>query len=319
MKCITLPFKYPGSRNPPRGEVWRLRNRLIGFLSWITDTLTLVKPGIVLLVGVTTFSGSVLAAPHLPFSTLLVPTLITLLAAAGAAVWNQILDRDLDLLMERTRHRPLPSRRYPLASALLLALTLTLSSLALSLWKGGARVALLTLTAIAFYAGIYTYLLKRRTPLCTEIGGVSGSLPPLIGWFYFREDLTPLALFLPFLLFFWQPPHFWILGILAQKEYLQARIPVFPVTHGVTFTQWRTLGYTLIFLLLSIFPLLIGETGWLYGSITLILGFFHLLLALNFTFFTLTPSRTLRFFLFSLFHLFAISLALAGEKLLYST
>jgi protoheme IX farnesyltransferase len=218
--------------------------------------------------------------------------------------------------MDRTRTRPLPSGRFPLVGARILAGIFILFSLLFALKTGGVLPAFLTLLAILSYAWLYTMVLKRRTPYCTELGGISGSLPPLIGWLYFQPQITPIALFLPMLLFFWQPPHFWILGVVASKEYRKAKIPIFPVTHGLEFTRLRTLGYTLLFLWISLLPLLWGKASWLYGVTSLSLGTIHLFLALRFTFQFPTPALALRFFLFSLFHLFTLSAAISAERLL---
>jgi protoheme IX farnesyltransferase len=287
---------------------------LVSWLRYFSDFLILTKPGIILLVGVTTLSGSILASPYPLFPSVLIPTLVTLLAAAGSAIWNHVLDRDLDSLMERTRVRPLPSGRFPVLWAKLLGGIFVLLSLVIALKTGGVLPAFLVFLAVLSYALLYTAVLKRRTPYCTELGGISGSLPPLIGWVYFHDHLTPMAFFLPLLLFFWQPPHFWILGILASKEYQKAKIPIFPVTHGLPFTKLRTLGYTLLFLWISILPLIWGKAGRIYGFFAVILGVIHLLLVLRFTFESIEPRRTLRFFFFSLFHLFFLCAVISAEK-----
>lgn len=304
-----LKNEHPGLEVVPKERVPALQS----FITLLRDAWILTKPGIILLVGVTTFTGAILARPEASLFELLLPTLITLLAAQGAAVWNQFYDRDLDLLMERTRLRPLPAGRFPAPFAAILALSLMAFSLFLSFRVGGILPFLTTLAAILSYAWLYTMVLKRRTPLCTEIGGLSGSLPPLIGWFFMRSDLTPLALFLPVLLFFWQPPHFWILGTRAVEQYRQAGIPIYPVTHGLTFTRWRILGYSLLFVLVSLFPFLWGMAGSWYGATALGLGVIHTFLAISFLRGSPSSPGTLGFFLFSLFHLFALCASLTIE------
>ena len=238
--------------------------------------LALTKPRVVALMALTAIVGMGLARPEPPPWTLvLVATAgIALMAASGAAL-NHLVDRRIDAVMARTRHRPLPrGELHPPAVAIFAAL-LAAAGAAL-LWFGTNRLCLaLTAASLVGYAGIYSLGLKPYTEQNIVIGGAAGATPPLLGWVAVTGSVEPGALLLFLIVLVWTPPHFWALAIHRVDDYRRAGIPMLPVTRGVRYTSDRVLGYAVALLLLTLLPAAIGLAGppYLLGATLLGLGF----------------------------------------------
>lgn len=233
---------------------------------------TLTKPGVVALIAFTAVIGILLAVPGLPP---LVPALAGLvgiwLAASSAAAINHLIDQRIDVVMARTAHRPLPSGqlrpRQVLAFACVLA---ALSMTVLVLWTN-VLTAVLTFASLIGYAIVYTAWLKRATPQNIVIGGLAGAAPPLLGWVAVTGEVHPHALLLLLIVFVWTPPHFWALAIFRRDDYARALIPMLPVTHGVVYTRWHVLFYTLLLTVATMLPWLTGMSGPFYLGGALVL------------------------------------------------
>ena len=119
--------------------------------------------------------------------------------------------------------------------------------------------------------------LKRATPQNIVIGGLAGASPPLLGWTAVTGDLHPHSLLLVLIIFAWTPPHFWALAVHRSDEYVKAKIPMLPVTHGKRYTIINIFLYTIILCLVSFLPFVTGMLGWLYlfGAATLGVGFVY--------------------------------------------
>jgi protoheme IX farnesyltransferase len=137
--------------------------------------------------------------------------------------------------------------------------------------------AWLTLASLIGYAFIYTLLLKRATPQNIVIGGLAGAAPPLLGWTSVTGSIDPEALLLVLIIFAWTPPHFWALAIHRKDEYAKVNVPMLPVTHGDKFTRLHILLYTIILVLITIMPYLIGMSGLVYlaGAMVLNIGYLY--------------------------------------------
>jgi protoheme IX farnesyltransferase len=195
------------------------------------------------------------------------------LAAASAQTLNCIYDRDIDYDMERTRHRPIPSGRVQPRDALLFAIALGSLSFTLLAVFANLLSALLAMSGIVFYMGIYTHLLKRHTAQNIVIGGAAGAIPALVGWAAVTGELSWTAWLLFAIVFLWTPPHFWALALMIRDDYAKVGIPMMPVVAGEESTTRQIWYYTLIVVpatLLLIYPL--GESGVVYGAIALLLG-----------------------------------------------
>jgi len=236
----------------------------------------LCKPKVVYLIVFTAVVGMFLAVPTWPpLNALIAGTLGIGLAAASAAAINHLLDQRIDAVMARTRHRPLPSGLLGERQVLCFALILCAVSMILLVVWVNPLTAMLTFFSLIGYAIIYTVWLKRATPQNIVIGGAAGAAPPVLGWVAVTGSIDPNALILFLIIYAWTPPHFWALAIHRRHDYAAADIPMLPVTHGVQFTRWHILFYTILLIIVTILPFLTGMSGLLYlsGVTVLNIGF----------------------------------------------
>jgi protoheme IX farnesyltransferase len=192
--------------------------------------VSLTKPRIIELLLVTTVPTMFLASNGWPNWYLVLATLIGgALAAGGANALNNVVDRDIDALMDRTAHRPLVTGEVSVRGALALGITLSLFSVIWLVSQVNTLSALFAASAIVFYVCVYTLLLKRRTSSNIVWGGAAGCFPVLIGWAAVTNSisLAPIVLFL--IVFWWTPPHYWPLSMQYRKDYENAGIPMLPV------------------------------------------------------------------------------------------
>jgi len=241
----------------------------------------LTKPRVVALIVFTAIIGMFLATdvPDYPFphwQALIFGSLGIWFAAASAAVVNQILDQRIDAEMNRTMHRPLVTEQLDDGAALSFAITLGVISMLVLFIFVNPLTAVLTFFSLIGYAIIYTAYLKRATPQNIVIGGAAGAAPPLLGWVAVTGELHAYALILFLIIFVWTPPHFWALAIHRREEYAKVNIPMLPVTHGVEFTNWHIIFYTILLVIITILPYLIGMSGIVYLVGAVILGCYYL-------------------------------------------
>lgn len=268
--------------------------------------MELCKPRIVAMLVFTAIIGMFMASPALvSLSILFWGSAGIWLAAASAAVINHIVDEKVDAAMARTRRRPLPSGTVRKDYALGLAFVLSALSMIILTAFVNTLTAVLTLFSLIGYGFIYSMYLKRATPQNIVIGGVAGAAPPLLGWTAVTGSVDPGALLLFLIVFAWTPPHFWALAVYRREEYAAAGIPMLPVTHGVRFTCRYIVLYTIVLILISLLPYVIGMNGSLYliGALLLGAGFLYHAVGL-----LRDPSdgRAMRTFAFSIFYLMAL-------------
>ncbi len=236
----------------------------------------LCKPRVVYLIVFTAVVGMFLAVPGWPpLNALIAGTLGIGLAASSAAAINHLLDQRIDAVMARTRDRPLPSGQLGTKQVLSFALILCVISMTMLVIWVNSLTAVLTFLSLIGYAIIYTVWLKRATPQNIVIGGAAGAAPPVLGWTAVTGTVDPNALILFLIIYVWTPPHFWALAIHRRHDYAAADIPMLPVTHGVRFTRWQILFYTILLVIVSTLPFLTGMSGLLYmaGVTVLNIGF----------------------------------------------
>ena len=183
------------------------------------------------------------------------------LAAGSANAINCYLDRDIDLLMTRTRRRPLPAHQVDPERAVVFGLALGVLSFVVMVWFVNLTAAFLTLLAIGFYVVVYTMLLKRSTPQNIVIGGAAGALPPVIGWAAVTGNVGLPALLLFLLVFYWTPPHFWALSLRIRKDYAAAGVPMLPVVKGIPETTRQIGLYTILMVAISLVLFAVGADG----------------------------------------------------------
>ncbi|MDH3768942.1 MAG: heme o synthase, partial [Gammaproteobacteria bacterium] len=245
----------------------------------------LCKPRVVSMIVFTAMVGMLLSTPGLvPLDTFLFASLGIGLAAASAAAINHVLDRRIDERMSRTRRRPLPQGILNEKQALSFAMMLGLIAMLVLVYFVNPLTALLTFCSLIGYAVIYTAFLKHATPQNIVIGGAAGAAPPVLGWTAISGQIDPHALLLFVIIFTWTPPHFWALAISRRKEYMNAGVPMLPVTHGEAFTRLHILLYTLLLVIASVLPYLTGMSGAVYlaGVLVLDAGFLYYAVALKF-------------------------------------
>jgi protoheme IX farnesyltransferase len=275
------------------------------------DYYTLTKPGVVQLLVFTAVVGMFLATPGMvPWDALIAGSLGIGLAAAAAAVVNQILDRRIDAQMARTRNRPLPQGRVGERDALAFAMSLALGGLLVLVLFVNALTAALTFLSLIGYAVVYTVYLKRATPQNIVIGGAAGAAPPVLGWAAVTNSVDPHALLLFLIIFTWTPPHFWALAIARRLDYERADIPMLPVTHGEELTKSFVVYYTILLILVTVLPYITGMTGPLYllGALLLGGGFLYYALKLKFWPSEDSPMATFRYSIAYIMALFSFLL-----------
>lgn len=254
-----------------------------GLSSRLQDYFQLTKPRLSSLVLVTTAGGYWLAPNEggikSPLHALAL-LLFTWMAVGAANTFNCWFERDTDAIMRRTRVRPLPSGKVEPNAALAFGIVLTCISLPALAWLFNPLTAGLGALAIFSYAAVYTPL-KRITPHAVIVGSLPGSIPPLMGWTAVtgRADIGGLVLFA--ILFIWQIPHFFAIGLYLQDDYRRAGMKVMPVVYGDLATRRWTVAWSVPLLPVSLLLQPLGLAGWLYSVAAIILG-------LGFLAFTLT-------------------------------
>jgi len=236
------------------------------------DYYELTKPRVVMLIVFTAIVGMFLSVPGWPDAQALVfGTLGIGLASSSAAVFNHVLDHRTDILMMRTRGRPLPQGKLTEKAALSFASILCVIAMIILWFLVNPLTAVLTFASLIGYAVVYTVFLKRATPQNIVIGGAAGAAPPVLGWTAVTGEVTSSALLLFLIIFVWTPPHFWALAIARKEEYEKVGIPMLPVTHGEEYTRLNILLYTILLALITIVPYLTGMSGLIYLSAALVL------------------------------------------------
>lgn len=241
------------------------------------DYLELCKPRVVLLMLLTAIVGMFLASHTWVSWPLIFATVVGIGCSAGsAAAINHLVDKKIDKVMARTSMRPVAHGRISALHAGYFSLILGVIGLGILVFFVNVLTAVLTFVSLIGYAGLYTGYLKRATPQNIVIGGLAGAAPPLLGWTAVTNHLDPQALLLVLIIYTWTPPHFWALAIYRLEEYQDAKIPMLPVTHGIAFTKLSILLYTVLLLVVSILPFVVGMNGWIYLLAAVVLGLYFL-------------------------------------------
>ncbi|MDQ2136846.1 heme o synthase [Alcaligenaceae bacterium A4P071] len=235
--------------------------------------LVLTKPRVTQLAVFCAVIGMFLAAPGLPdLSRVAFGTLgIWLLAAAAFAI-NCLIEQEVDARMLRTARRA--TARGTITSTQVLALSGLLGGTGMFVLYFGVNPLTMWLTFATFvgYAVIYTIILKPRTPQNIVIGGLSGAMPPALGWAAIANAVPAEAWILVLIIFIWTPPHFWALALYRNNDYIKSGLPMLPVTHGQQFTRLHILLYSFALLATTLMPYVIRMSGVLYLACALVLG-----------------------------------------------
>jgi len=242
----------------------------------VGDFFALLKPRVMSLVVFTGLAGIVAAPGHVHPLTAFTALLCIAVAAGAAGCLNMAYDSDIDGLMTRTATRPIPMGYIAREDALAFGWTLSVAAVAImGLFVNFLAAGLLAFT-VFFYVVVYTLWLKRRTPQNIVIGGLSGALPPAIGWASVTGDLTLAPLLLVAIIFMWTPPHFWALSLWRSEDYARAGVPMLPVVSGKPHTRFQILLYTLVLVPLGVLPAFLHIGGMLYLAASAGIGLWFL-------------------------------------------
>jgi heme o synthase len=248
-----------------------------------SDFIALAKPRLNLLVVASAAVGYVMGGGDLSNAARVVFTVGgTALVAGGASAFNQVVERDTDRLMRRTRLRPLPDGRLQRPESLVFAAVMSLCGLVLLGVGVNLLSAAVAFTTLVTYAAVYTPL-KPRSSFATVIGAIPGALPPVIGWAAATGDLSRGAWVLFAIVFLWQLPHFLAIAWIYREDYARAGFPMLPVTEpdGRSTGIQATL-YCAALLPVSLAPTLIGLTGTVYFAAAMALSVLFLGLTIKF-------------------------------------
>ena len=249
-----------------------------GPLASLRAYVALMKPRIIELLLVTTVPTMVLAERGVPSPWLIGAVILGgTLAAGGANAINMYIDRDIDDVMRRTRHRPLPRHAVAPRNALWFGIGLSVAAFAWLSLTVNLLSALLAMSAICFYVFVYTLWLKRSTPQNIVIGGAAGCVPVLVAWAAVTGEVGLPALVLFAIVFYWTPPHFWALALRYRGDYAAARVPMLPVVRGEAETARQIVLYTIALVAVSLLLLPAAGMGWVYLVAAVVLGALFLL------------------------------------------
>ena len=282
----------------------------------VGDYFALLKPRVMSLVIFTGLAGLVAAPGHIDPATAFVALLCIAVAAGASGALNMAYDADIDSVMSRTATRPIPMGRIAPGEALGFGWVLSVAAVTvMALFVNFAAAALLAFT-IFVYVGVYTLWLKRRTPQNIVIGGLSGALPPAIGWAAVTGSLSLAPLLLVAIIFLWTPPHFWALSLWRSDDYARAGVPMLPVVRGKPATRRQILAYTAALIPLGLSPAAIGIAGPVYAACAGIIGAWFAFEAVR-VFVerdTVKEPAAHRLFRVSLIYMFALFAALIVER-----
>jgi protoheme IX farnesyltransferase len=248
------------SQTMPQQAVWR-------------DYLEMCKPRVVLLMLLCTLVGMFLATEGMvPWDIIVFGNLGVALVAGSAAALNHMLDATIDAKMARTENRPIATGRVSNMQGAIFVGVTGIAGIAILALLINPLTAWLNLASWVGYGVIYSVYLKRATPQNIVIGGLFGAAPPLFGWTAVTNSIDGGGLLLVLIIFAWTPPHFWALAIDRMDEYRKVDIPMLPVTHGEHYTKVHILLYTIIMIVTTVLPYVIGMSNLLYLICALALG-----------------------------------------------
>ena len=247
----------------------------------VSDYFELLKPRVMSLAIFTAIIGLLLTPNNMhPFLSIF--SIIAIGAGAGAAgAINMWYDRDIDLVMDRTKYRPIPSGRVKPEEALTLGIVLSIFSIILLFVASNYIAAFFLFLSIMFYIFVYTVWLKRSTSQNIVIGGAAGALPPIIGWFSVSLDFSMFPIILFMIIFLWTPPHFWALSLYRSDDYERAGIPMLPVVKGKKVTRTNIVFYSISLIFISPSPWYLGFLGDIYGIVAILLTLISLYFSWN--------------------------------------
>lgn len=237
------------------------------------------------------------------------------LVMACSTVFNNVMDREMDQKMTRTKTRATAEGRLTPAQGYSYAVSLGVVGLAMLYWLVNPLTAMLGILGIFVYVVIYTAWLKRRSTWSTSIGAISGSMPPVIGYCAVANTVDAGAWILFIILFLWQPPHFWALGIRRTEEYRKAGFPLLPVVKGIKRTKIQMIPYVVLIIPATILFYTFGYVGIIFLVSSIILGLIWLIYCIAGLFTKDTDKWAMKTFMISIYYLMAISIIMVIDTI----
>ena len=227
----------------------------------------LTKFRLSLLVSFSAIFGFIIASDNIIFFDLLILGLSGYLVTAASVINNQILEKDLDRKMDRTKKRPLPTNRISNQNSLIASICFMVIGLVIMTLYFNLIAGILSLASLILYTFIYTPL-KKVGPIAVFIGAIPGALPPLIGWVAFSGEVTIEAIIIFSIQFIWQFPHFWAIAWIYHDDYKKVGFKLLPSKGEKNFnTALNIMTYTLFLIPLGLLPTIFGITGIISGAI----------------------------------------------------
>ena len=243
---------------------------------------SLIKPGIIFGNVITVAGGFCLASRGQVNWGLFISTLIGLsLIVACGCVFNNVIDRDIDKLMERTKHRVVATGLISEKIALVYAVFLGVLGSCLLYWQTNLLTLLIALAGLFFYVVVYSLALKRNSVYGTLVGSISGAVPPVVGYCAVSNSFDLGALILFVILILWQMPHSYAIAIYRSSDYAAAGIPVLPLKKGIHVTKIHMLIYVIAFNLATLLLFWCGYTGAIYFIVAAVIAVIWLRLSLR--------------------------------------
>jgi protoheme IX farnesyltransferase len=231
----------------------------------IAQYWALTKPRVTQLAVFCAVIGMFLATPELPSWKIVVAATVGIWLLAGAAfAINCLVEREIDSRMARTARRPMARGEITVPQTLVFSGVIGGAGMWVLYNFVNPLTMWLTFATFVGYAVIYTIILKPATPQNIVIGGLSGAMPPALGWAAVANDLPMQAWILVLIIFIWTPPHFWALALYRRKEYEKSGLPMLPVTHGMAFTQFQIWLYSIALVATTMLPFAVGMSGLIY-------------------------------------------------------
>ncbi len=252
--------------------------KLINFIAiqanFLKQYMLLTKPKVTQLSVFCSIIGMFLSVPGLPnLSRLFFGSLGIWLMAASAFAINCLLEKQTDQFMTRTLYRSSIFKKISDIRVISFSGILGIFGISILYYFVNELTMWLTICTFLGYIMLYTLILKSRTPQNIVIGGLSGAMPPALGWAAISGSLSAEAWILVLIIFVWTPPHFWSLALYRREDYLKSTLPMLPVTHGLKFTTLNILLYSIILIMSTTLPYITQMSGLLYLIFSLILGF----------------------------------------------
>jgi protoheme IX farnesyltransferase len=248
-------------------------NTLTAHPNRVAQYWALTKPRVTQLAVFCAVIGMFLATPGLPDWKVVVAATVGIWLLAGAAfAVNCLVEREIDSRMARTARRPMARGELTVAQTLVFSGVIGGIGMWVLYMLVNPLTMWLTFATFVGYAVIYTMILKPATPQNIVIGGLSGAMPPALGWAAVANDVPMQAWILVLIIFIWTPPHFWALAMYRRDDYAKSGLPMLPITHGLQFTQFHVWLYTIALVATTMLPYAVQMSGLIYLASAIVLG-----------------------------------------------